>query len=134
MNLPLLACLTFGVFIIIARGPFIFWPDATASFYRDKVFKGAARVRMLAAIPFFIGLILVLTTSELQNGFAFLSTALGLMLLAACGILILVPNDMSDLVTTMMDLLSDNLLRGMGVLSVAFAVGWIYAAFVYLAA
>ena len=131
MNPALIACLIFGALIIIARGPFIFWPDATVSFYRDKVFTNASRIRMLSVIPFLIGLSLVATTSDLQNGFAFLTTALGLVLLSGCGILILVPNDVANLVTTMLDLLSNNLLRGLGVISVAFAAIWIYASFFY---
>ena len=131
MNLPLLTGLTFAALIIIVRGPFIFWPEATASFYRDKVFSNAPRTRMLALIPLLIGLFLVLTTAELQGGFAFFSTAVGLLLLAGAGVLVLIPNDMNNLVTSMLDLFSNNFLRGMGILSVAFAAVWIYASFIY---
>jgi hypothetical protein len=131
MNLPLLVGLTFGALIIIVRAPFIFWPEATANFYRDKIFNNVARTRMLAVILFLMGLFMVLTTAELESGFAFFSTAMGLMLLAGSGVLVLIPDDINNFVTTMLDLFSNNFLRGIGVLSVAFAFVWIYASFIY---
>jgi hypothetical protein len=90
MNSPLLACIAFGVFVIVARAPFIFWPEATITFYKEKIFSDAARIRLLAIIPFLLALTMVLTTIELQNGFAIIVMSLGLIILAGCGVLRLV--------------------------------------------
>ncbi len=131
MNSPLLACIAFGVFVIVARAPFIFWPEATITFYKGKIFSDAARIRLLAIIPFLLALAMVLTTIELQNGFAIIVMSLGLIILAGCGVLVLIPDDIKDLVTALFDFMSLNVLQGVGVFSVVAALCWIYASFVY---
>lgn len=131
MNSPLLACVAFGVFVIVARAPFIFWPEATITFYKEKIFSDAARIRLLAIIPFLLASAMVLTTIELENGFAIIVTSVGLIILAGCGLLVFIPNDIKDLVTALFDFMSLNVLQGVGVLSVVVALCWIYASFVY---
>ena len=131
MNSQLLACVAFGVLVIVARAPFILWPKATITFYRGKIFCGAARIRLLAIIPFSLASAMVLTTIELQSGFASIVMGLGLTVVAVCGVLVMVPDDIKDLVTTLLDLMSHNMLRGVGVFSVVAALLWIYASFVY---
>jgi hypothetical protein len=131
MNSPLLACIAFGVFVIVARAPFIFWPEATITFYKEKIFSDAARIRLLAIIPILLALAMILTSIDLQNGFAMIVTSLGLIILAGCGLLMLIPDDIKDLVTALFDFMSLNVLQGVGVFSVVAALCWIYASFVY---
>ena len=51
--------------------------------------------------------------------------SLGLIVVAVCGVLVLIPNEIKNLVTTLLDLLSHKLLRGVGVFSVVAALLWI---------
>lgn len=91
MNSPLLACIAFGVLVILARVPSIFWPEATVTFYREKI-SDTARIRLFTTIPFLLALAMVLTTSELQSWFAIIVMSLGLIVVVVCGVLVLIPN------------------------------------------
>jgi hypothetical protein len=132
MNLPLLVYLGFGLLVIIARGPFIFWPAETAAFYMEKVFANRTRIRLVAIIFFFLGFAMVMVTTELENWFTFLGMVIGLILLAGSGLLALIPGDMKELIETILGMMSHNLLRGLGALSVMVALAWIYATLYYL--
>lgn len=132
MSLLLVSSVLFGLFIIAARGPFIFAPAATLRFYREHLFGSAPRGRMLGALLGALGTPMVLSAQNVDGTLPGFILLIGMVFVSAMILLLLAPGPVLRFVLSIMDLFSAPVLRVVGVISVVFGVAWIYFSFAQL--
>lgn len=132
MALLLMSSVLFGLFVIAARGPFIFAPADTLQFYRTRVFGSDVRGRMAGALVGALGTLMFVSAQGVQGTFTGFVTLFGGALVFGMIALMVVPSASMRLVLAVMDWLGAPVLRSDGVLGVVFGVAWIYFSLVYL--
>lgn len=115
-----------GLIIIAARGPMIFWPGGTRSFYM-KLFDSNTRIRIMGLVTGALGTAMIMAARGVDGALAQLILAFGCLIAFAALFLLLIFTSIYKIIAlAVLEGSDDLILKGAGVFSLAMGSLFIY--------